>query len=150
VTSNGRIFKMVLNEKDPRIVDSFSILADSANAASPFINPDNLAIGHDSLMVQEDASSGNSIWLHSLTAGTWTEIAQVTGTGSSAESSGIIALEDTVYGDGWWALTIQGHQNIAAFTQTGFTWVGPPSTATGPYSKRLEEGQLLLMYIPGS
>jgi len=150
-TSNGRIFKMVLNEKDPRIVDSFSIFADSANAASAFVNPDNLDVGHSSMMVQEDASSANDIWRYSFGADAWTKVASVTGTGSSAESSGIISLEGIAgFDPGWWAIDVQGHQNLAAFTVPGFTWVGPPSSATGPYSKRLEEGQLLLMYIPNS
>ncbi|MEK6191097.1 MAG: alkaline phosphatase PhoX [Chloroflexota bacterium] len=155
VTSNGRIFKMVLNEKDPRIVDSFSIFADSADAASAFVNPDNLDVGHNSIMVQEDSLSANDIWQYSFAAETWTKVASVTGTGSSAESSGIARLEDTAFGAGWWALDVQGHQDLAAFTdpQPGgdpYIWVGPPSTATGPYVKRLEDGQLLLMYIPGS
>jgi len=151
VASNGRIFKMVLNEKDPRIVDSFSIFADSADAASAFINPDNLDVGHNSIMVQEDSSSENSIWMYSFATGDWTEVARVTGTGSSAESSGIVRLEDTDFGDGWWALDVQGHRNLDAFTQTGFVWTdGPGSLNNGPYVKRLEDGQLLLMYIPGS
>jgi hypothetical protein len=159
ILSNGRIFKMVLNESDPRIVDEFSVLTDSVpvppggNAALgvAFLNPDNLAVGETSLMMQEDASAANDVWQYPLPAGPWVKVASVTGTGSSAESSGIISLEDIPgFGAGWWALDVQGHQNIAAFTEPGFTWVGPPSTATGPYSKRLEEGQLLLMYIPGS
>ena len=159
VTSNGRVFKMVLNERDPRIVDEFSVLTDSVpvppggNPATgvAFVNPDNMDVGHTSLMLQEDSASANDVWQYSLSAGTWTKVASVTGTGSSAESSGIISLEDIAgFDPGWWALDVQGHQNIAAFTIPGFNWVGPPSSATGPYSKRLEEGQLLLMYIPGS
>ncbi|MGH2462868.1 MAG: alkaline phosphatase PhoX [Candidatus Limnocylindria bacterium] len=157
--SNGRIFKMVLNENDPRIVDEFSVLTDSVpvppggNPATgvAFVNPDNLDVGHSSLMVQEDAASANDIWQYSLAADAWTKVASVTGTGSSAESSGIISLEDIPgFEAGWWAIDVQGHQNIAAFTVPGFTWIGPPSSATGPYSKRLEEGQLLLLFIPGS
>ena len=152
VTSNGRIFRMVLNESDPRIVDSFSIFADSANAASPFINPDNLDVGENSIMLQEDASSANSIWMYSFQSETWTEVARVTGTGSSAESSGIVRLEGTDFGAGWWALDVQGHRNLDEFTvDEGFVWTaGPGANNNGPYVKRLEEGQLLLMYIPGS
>jgi hypothetical protein len=151
VTSNGRIFRMVLNEKDPRIVDSFTIFADSADAASPFINPDNLDVGRSSIMVQEDASSANSIWMYSFASDTWTEVAQVTGTGSSGESSGIVRLENTPFGAGWWALDVQGHQNLEDFTEEGFVWSdGPGPLNNGPYVKRLEDGQLLLMYIPGS
>jgi hypothetical protein len=157
-TSNGRIFKMVLNERDPRIVDEFSVLTDSSpvppggNSAAgvAFVNPDNLDISHNSLMVQEDSASANDIWMHTLGTTTWTKIASVTGTGTSAESSGIIKLENTAFGAGWWALDVQGHQNLAGSVTSGYTWVGPPSSATGAYSKRIEEGQLLLMYIPGS
>jgi hypothetical protein len=151
VASSGRIFKMVLNEEDSRIVDSFSIFADSADAASPFINPDNLDVGENSIMVQEDASSANSIWMYSFETETWTEVARVTGTGSSAESSGIVRLENTEFGSGWWALDVQGHRNLEDFTEEGFVWTdGPGPLNNGPYVKRLEDGQLLLMYIPGS
>lgn len=156
VTSNGRIFQMVLNEKDPRIVDSFSIFADSADTTSAFISPDNLDVGANSIMVQEDASANNSIWMYSFGTETWTEVARVAGTGSSAESSGIVRLEDTDFGPGWWALDVQGHRNLDAFTdpQPGgdpYVWDdGPGILNNGPYVKRLEDGQLLLMYIPGS
>jgi hypothetical protein len=134
VASSGRIFKMVLNEEDSRIVDSFSIFADSADAASPFINPDNLDVGENSIMVQEDASSANSIWMYSFETETWTEVARVTGTGSSAESSGIVRLENTEFGSGWWALDVQGHRNLEDFTEEGFVWTdGPGPLNNGPY-----------------
>jgi hypothetical protein len=147
-TSDGRVFKMVLNAKDPRIVDSFSIFADSADAASGFANPDNLEVGQNSIMVQEDSSSNNDIWQYSFGSSTWTKIASTTQT-ASAETSGIVDVS-AWFGAGWWALDVQSHVDLAAFTVSGFTWVGPPSTATGAYSKRLEDGQLLLMHIPGS
>jgi hypothetical protein len=156
--SNGRIFKMVLNARDPRIVDAFSVLTDSVpvppggNAALgvAFVNPDNLAVGENSMMMQEDSASANDVWQYSFPAGPWVKVASVVGSGASAESSGIVRLEDTAFGDGWWALDVQGHRNLAGLTTSGFNWVGPPSSATGSYSKRVEEGQLLLMYIPGS
>lgn len=160
--SNGRIFRMVLNERDPRIVDEFSILTDSTpvppggNPATgvAFVNPDNVATSANSLMMQEDSGSANDVWRYSFPAGPWVKVASVTGTGVSAESSGIVRL-GTPFGAGWWALDVQGHRNLDAFTdpQPGgalYEWIGPPSSATGLYSKRLEEGQLLLMYIPGS
>lgn len=151
----GRIFRMELNQKDPRIVDSFTILADGAlvnDPTSPASNktmrrPDNLDVGVNSIMVQEDQTGGAKVWLYDLTSETWSHVA--TAVQTSAETSGILDVSEW-FGDGWWALDVQSHVNLAAFTQTGFTWVGPPSTATGPYSKRLEDGQLLLMYIPGS
>jgi len=75
-------------------------------------------------------------------------VARVQNTGT-AESSGIVRLEDTDFGPGWWALDVHGHQNLEA--EGGFFWDdGPSSLNNGPYSKRLEDGQLLLMYIPGS
>ncbi len=54
--SNGRIFKMVLNKHDPKQVDSFTIFADSATVG--FVNPDNIAVGRNSIMVQEDPPAG--------------------------------------------------------------------------------------------
>lgn len=161
--SDGRILRMVLNEKDPRIVDSFSIFAEGglrvANAdgtttivaaGTGIVNPDNMAIGAASIMVQEDSSSNNDIWRYSFTSETWTKVASATQT-ATAETSGIISLEDIPgFGAGWWALDVQSHVNLPAFTVGGFNWVGPPSSATGPYSKRLEDGQLLLMLLPGT
>jgi secreted PhoX family phosphatase len=146
-TSNGRIFKMVMNATNPRAVDSLTILADSANGASAFVNPDNIAVGHDSIMVQEDSSSANDVWLYSFGTGLWTKIASTTQV-ATAETSGIVDVSDW-FGDGWWALDVQSHVNLSG-SVSGLTYGGPGPSTGVTYTARREDGQLLLMYVPGS
>jgi hypothetical protein len=146
-TSNGRIFKMALNANNPRAVDSFTILADSANAASAFVNPDNVAISANSIMVQEDSSSANDVWLYSFDSGTWTKFASTTQV-ATAETSGIVDLSAWL-GAGWWALDVQSHVNLAG-SVPGLTYGGPGPSTGVTYTARREDGQLLLMYVPGS
>lgn len=144
--SRGRIFKMVLNEKDPRIVDSFSILAEAgALPEGGMDNPDNLDVGQSSIMVQEDAANAR-VWRYDLTAGTWTWVA--TATQPTAETSGIVDVSD-VFGPGWWALDVQSHVNKTEGTEA-LTYVTPISGTEIQYRERREDGQLLLMQIPGS
>ncbi|MDP9468381.1 MAG: DUF839 domain-containing protein [Chloroflexota bacterium] len=152
--SNGRIFKMVLNKNDPRVVDSFRIFADSADVG--FVNPDNIAVGRRSIMVQEDngtavaGSLDNDIWQYSM--GSWTEIASATQF-ATAETSGIVDMSKWL-GAGWWALDVQSHVNLSlpdpTVPGTTYTvpWPLPPTVLTT--TARREDGQLLLMYVPGS
>lgn len=165
VDSDGRVFKMVLNADDPTIVDSLSILAQGRlreqllpnaspviNVLDPgvgFVNPDNLAVGHKSIMVQEDGASNNRVWQYKFNKRTWTHVASATQAGT-AETSGIVSLADT-FGDGWWALDVQSHINKTTDAGPYFWPDGPdPNTDPDPYQKRREDGQLLLMFIPGS
>ena len=147
-SSNGRIFKIVMNAADPTKVDSFSIVGQGDNPAAagyvPFRAPDNIDVGHNSLMVQEDASNAK-IWMFSLSSGTWTHVA--TATQPSAETSGIVDLH-TWFGAGWWALDVQSHVNI--HQTPGVTYTGPGPNNGVVHTQRREDGQLLLMYIPGS
>jgi hypothetical protein len=145
----GRIFKMVMNSKDPRIVDSLSVLADGNDAATNFNHPDNVALSHASLMVQED-TSGARIWRYDLASGGWSVVANVidppgfSGT-PPGESSGILDL-----GNGWWALDVQSHRNQLEGDEV-LTWTGPPGPPVGTqYRERREHGQLLLINIPGT
>jgi uncharacterized protein DUF839 len=147
--SNGRIFRMVLSKHDPRQVESFTILADSADVG--FVNPDNIAVGRSSIMVQEDAPAASRIWQYSLAAGTWTPIAGATQ--PIAETSGIVDMSKWL-GSGWWALDVQSHVNLQApdppvpgATYT-VPWPLPPVAVT--HTQRREDGQLLLMHVPGS
>lgn len=167
----GRIFKMVLNERDPKVVDSLTILADGNATASNFIRPDNLEVGHDSIMVQED-NPGSRLWMYSLAGGTWTAIAKVDSNTADAtitdpgENSGIVDMSAWL-GAGWWALDVQAHQDISTanptihpdqyLDPTFYTWDGgpvPPGPVIPPggasYRYHRENGQLLLMYVPGS
>jgi hypothetical protein len=167
--SDGRIFRMVLNASDPTVVDSLSILAQGLfqeqTAATTFVtidpgvgfaNPDNMDVGHTSLMVQEDSAANNDVWQHPLGTSTWTKVASTTQT-TSAETSGIIDASEWL-GAGWWVLDVQSHVNLPGAVP-GFVWGDDPATEPiyplGPangsaYSLRREVGQLLLLHIPGS
>ena len=147
--SNGRIFKMVLNKKDPRIVDSLTILVDGndipAAQGGPMRNPDNLDVGHNSIMVQEDASNAK-VWRYNMSTGAWSHVASATQ--PSAETSGILDVSD-IFGAGWWALDVQSHVNESVGT-VDLTYTPPLGGDTLTYRERREDGQLLLMQIPGS
>lgn len=143
VSTNGRVFKMVLNAKDPRIVDSLTILVDGGDIGMR--SPDNMDVGHHSIMVQEDASDAK-VWRYDVATLTWSHVA--TATQSAAETSGIVDVSD-IFGAGWWALDVQSHINESVGTET-LTYVAPISGATQQYKERREDGQLLLMHIPGS
>ena len=146
ITSRGRIFQMVLNEKDPRIVDSFSILAEAGDLPEGGMdNPDNLDVNSNSIMVQEDASNAR-VWRYDRDAEMWTWVA--TATQPTAETSVIVDVSDW-FGDGWWALDVQSHVNESEGTEE-LTYVTPITGAELQYKERREDGQLLLMQIPGS
>ena len=137
---------MVLNAADPKQVDSFTVLADGN--VSGFTRPDNVAVGHDTLMVQEDASANptlNDIWSHPLAGSSWTRVATVTQ--NLAETSGIVDASQWL-GAGWWIFDIQSHSTQQDFG-TGTYQVPNGSLITG-FTIRRELGQLSLLYIPGS
>jgi hypothetical protein len=145
-TTRGRIFKMMLNEKDPRIVDSLTILAEAGSLPEGGMDaPDNLDVGANSIMVQEDASNAR-VWRYDLTAGTWTWVA--TAIQPTAETSGIVDVSEW-FGPGWWALDVQSHVNESE--SVGFkTYETPITEVLIEYKERREDGQLLLIQIPGS
>jgi hypothetical protein len=141
LADNGRIFKMVMNGDDPRIVDSLTILADGDVAEDspvyvPFRAPDNIDTSKKSLMVQEDADNAK-IWQMKLRTGDWRVVATVND--PDGESSGIVDASDWL-GGGTWLLTVQAHgTNVAEDTET----------EPGTLIKR-EDGQLLMLKVPGS
>jgi hypothetical protein len=142
-STNGRIFRMVLNADDPTKVDSFSIVLDAGSIGMR--SPDNVGISHGTLMVQEDTSSFSKIWMHPLGTTTWTHIA--TATQQPAETSGILDVSRW-FGEGWWALVVQSHTNISETPGQVYTGPGPSNGVT--FTARRELGQLLLMKVPGS
>jgi hypothetical protein len=171
--SNGRLFKMVFDESNPLVVDEFSIFADGgapaltlpgggvlpaipAPAGHPaWRAPDNMDVSAASIMVQEDASDAK-VWMYAFGTGTWSQVAQVdqdqnpATTGDPGESSGIVDASKWL-GVGWWVLDVQAHTNQVATTGRPFSWNEPPGPPIGTaYDKRRENGQLLLMFIPGS
>jgi hypothetical protein len=164
--SNGRIFKIVLDVDNPRKVNEFSIEAEgrlqrqdaAANPGDPnvitvvdpgvgFLNPDNLDVGDRSLMLQEDAANAK-IWMYDFSS--WTHVASVTHptAPSAGESSGIVDASRWL-GAGWWVLDVQSHVNQMV-DPTIRTYTTPITGTELTYQLRREDGQLLLMYIPGS
>ncbi len=143
-SSRGRVFKLVMAADDPTKVDSFSVLTEASTLGMR--NPDNVAVGHDSLMIQEDTSNAK-IWRYALGSGIWTHVA--TATQPDAETSGIIDVSQW-FGAGWWALDVQSHISQTMDTEY-LTWTGgPPPPGGDQYRLRREDGQLLLMHIDNS
>jgi hypothetical protein len=145
--TNGRVFKMVLNRHDPRIVDEFSILVDGG--AIGMLNPDNLDVGANSIMVQEDAANAK-IWRYDMASGQWSHVGTVTHPTAPAagESSGIVDVSRWL-GAGWWALDVQSHVNLTT-GPTDLSYTVPITGQVMTYRERREDGQLLLVHIPGS
>lgn len=139
LADNGRIFKFVFNENNPRKVDSFSILADGdapgTSVYVPFVNPDNMGASANSLMVQEDNDNAR-IWWYDFASGSWSILARVND--PDGESSGIVDASAD-FGPGAWLLDVQGHGRNVETEE-----VSPELTL------ELESGQLMLMVIPGS
>ena len=143
-SSIGRVFKMVMNAADPTKVDAFSVLTEAS--AIGMRNPDNLAVGHDSLMVQEDVANAK-VWKYDLAGGTWPHVASAAQ--PEAETSGIVDVSEW-FGPGWWALDVQSHVN-ESMDDEFLTWTdGPPPPGGNQYRLRREDGQLLLMHIDNS
>lgn len=138
LADNGAVFKMVFDDKNPRKVTSLTVLAqgDSATGGKfvPFVSPDNMDTSVNSLMVQEDADNAR-IWQYDLSTGSWVVVAQVTDPGS--ESSGIVDASEW-YGPGAWLLDVQRHDFFVDDELDGSTLI------------KREDGQLLMMTIPGS
>ena len=140
LADNGRMFKLVFDEDDPKQVVSFTVLADGdADPAHPkfvgFSAPDNIDTSANSLMVQEDFDFAQ-IWQHSFSDGSWAPVADVVDTGG--ESSGIVDASEW-FGPGSWLVTVQAHDlpNV-------------DEAMDGDVLVKREEGQLLLVTIPGS
>jgi uncharacterized protein DUF839 len=145
--NNGRIFRMEFDAKNPRKVDSFSILLNAdtggpAAAGAPMHQPDNLGISANSLMVQEDAappSPNSRVWRYDFATETWSVVGHVNE--SDWETSGIVYAP--AFGPGAWLLDVQGHGDD--------DWVQYENpTATRPWHLKQESGQLLVMTIAGS
>ncbi len=139
LADNGAVFKFVMDDNNPRKVTSFSMIAQgddpSAGAYVPFVSPDNMDTSSNSLMLQEDADNAK-IWRHDLATGAWSVIGTVTD--PDGESSGIVDAS-AWFGPGSWILDVQAHgSNFAEELQPDGTLL------------KLEDGQLLLLKVPGS
>jgi hypothetical protein len=138
LADNGAIFRFEFNEDNPKIVDSFTMIAqgddETIDAFVPFRAPDNVGTSASSLMVQEDADDAK-IWRHDFATGDWSHVATVTD--PDGESSGIVDASKW-FGDGAWLVTIQAHGTNQSEEQVGDVLF------------KREDGQLLLLTIPGS
>lgn len=140
---NGRIFRMDLNERDPRVVDSLSIVLDADlggyNNTAVMHQPDNLDTSETTLMVQEDSSQApnSRIWRYDLATGAWSVVAHVND--PDWESSGIVDASEW-FGVDTWMLDVQAHNAfVRSETELG-----------GTVLVKQEKGQLLLMEIEGT
>ena len=92
---NGRIFQMKFAKHDPRRVVDFSVVLDGHAATNPLApgpamkNPDNLGISSNSLMIQEDVSSGfeSRILRYDLNAGGLSVVGRATRSAGRAAGS---------------------------------------------------------------
>lgn len=161
---NGRIFKLVLDKKNPLKVTSLSILVDgdakgaaSAGDVSLPHNPDNVETTKSALLFQEDPGTQNNyaatnangttarIWKYDLKTGALTVVAKVNqaaldpkASQGNWESSGIVDAS-SLLGRGWFFVDVQAHSIL----------VQQEKRADGITYKR-EGGQLLLIKIPGT
>ncbi|TFG68005.1 MAG: DUF839 domain-containing protein [Thermomicrobiales bacterium] len=143
-SSSSRVFKMVMSKNDPTRVKVFKVLTEASDLGMR--SPDNIAVGRKSIMVQEDTSSYSKIWRYDLRAKTWTHVA--TATQEPAETSGIVDVSRW-FGSGWWALDVQSHTDQKV-GMSYLTWTGPTPPGGDQYRLHRENGQLLLMHLPGS
>jgi hypothetical protein len=167
---NGRIFRMELNDDDPTLVDSLSILinADPLGPGNPAAlhNPDNLETTATSLLIQEDTGSHNQfnlgagpaarVWQYVFATGELKAVLEVDqsldgtpgydlgggiGRAGAWESSGIVDAS-SIWGPGWFMLDVQAGSLILE-TEDGLL---------GSTEVRFERegGQLLRVRIPGA
>ena len=138
----GRVFRMEFAPDNPRKVVDFSIVLDGnapTNPIDPALrNPDNLGISANSLMVQEDTSSGHNarVLRYDLSTGDWSVVAAVNTLGW--ETSGIIDASE-FYGPGTWLLDVQAHS----------IFIEGPTLIDG-INFKTEGGQLILLTVDGS
>jgi hypothetical protein len=161
---NGRIFRIVLDRKDPRKVSSLSVLVDgdangAASAGNPALihNPDNIEATKNAILIQEDPGTQNQypasnvagttarIWKYDLKTKALTVAARVNQAALDAnarqgewESSGIVDAS-AVLGKDWFFTVVQAHS----------VFVTSEKRADGITYKR-EAGQLLAIKIPGT
>ena len=136
---NEAIFKFVMDPHNPRKVDSFSMVAQGDDPATdayvPFVSPDNMGTSSTSLMVQEDTDNAR-IWQHEFATGDWRVVGTVND--PDGESSGIVDASEW-FGPGSWLLGVQAHGSNVREELDG-----------DGVLRKLEDGQPMLMTLPGS
>ena len=149
-TKHGRIYKLTYDAAHPRRA-SLEVVLDGDNG-DDIVNPDNLGISDQALVIQEDRNDTSSgyarIHTYDLSSGTLTAVARLDpsdvaidrGGGRGVwESSGVVDVSD-FFGNGYWLLDVQAHKT--KIRQQGYDL--KVDSAVG------QRGQLLLVYIPGT
>jgi hypothetical protein len=164
-SARGRVYEFVFDRRDPTRATLKMILNGDAPDNDDIFNPDNMDASDRVLMIQEDRESAfrdepfsggyGRVMEYRFSDGRLRSVARVNTTpgtppGSMTEncagcrrgtweSSGIIDVGQ-IFGRDWWLLDVQAHNSTAP--QPGPTLV--PNSSTG------ENGQLLLVRVPGS
>jgi hypothetical protein len=149
-TKHGRLYKLTYDPAHPRRA-SLEVVLDGDNG-DDLVNPDNLGISDQALVIQEDRNDTSSgyarIHVYDLSTGTLTPVARLDpsdvaidrGGGQGVwESSGAVDVSD-FFGDGYWLFDVQAHKTKVR--QQGIDL--KVDSAVG------QRGQLLLVYIPGT
>jgi hypothetical protein len=159
-TVKGRVYKMTLNQNNPRRA-SLTVLLDG-DAGDNLVNPDNLDTSSKVLMIQEDRNSEHRrtsvmgpeltgysrVLTYNLATGTVTVVARVNTPADLAaasgegvwETSGIVDAS-SIWGPGWWLMTVQQHETTKPQAANPALI---PNTTTG------EAGQVGRLFVPGS
>jgi hypothetical protein len=150
---NGRIFKMVLDDEDPTVVDSLSVLIDGDaggyNNVAALHQPDNVETTKGSILITEDPGGHNRfpgatnarLWRYDFATGTKTAVAVAADPTADWETSGVVDASE-YFGHGAFLINVQAHN---VFVETNPDPVNP----SGLTQKR-EGGQLLLIRIDGA
>jgi hypothetical protein len=149
---NGRIFRMVLDNEDPTVVDSLSILVDADAGGYGNVGelhqPDNLETTANSLLITEDPGGHNRfagatnarLWRYDLATDEMTAVAVVSDPTADWESSGVVDASQ-YFGDGAFLINVQAH---TVFVDTA------PLPSNPSITQKREGGQLLLIRIDGA
>jgi hypothetical protein len=161
---NGRIFKIVLDKKDPLEVQSLSILPNANfdlggyNNADVTHQPDNVETTDKALLITEDPGGHNQyilppgpgktsarLWRYDLKAGTLDVVLRVDQSSDPTgqklgnwESSGIVDAS-SAFGNNMFLIDVQAHG-----------WEIDTQVNPSPPNYMRENGQLLLVKIPGT
>ena len=151
---------MVINADDPTVVDSFTVYTEGrlqGRMPAPLnwpVDPDNLDAGDASLMVQEDTANAK-IWRNDF-ASTWTHVGTVTRPDSTPargveRDRGCPSLAGRRLVGARCPIARQSCSSNPNNHADHQFLTGPMARPAGRnYQLRREDGQLLLLYLPGS
>jgi hypothetical protein len=167
---NGRIFKLVLDKKDPTKVESLSILIDgdalgaaSAGNVSLIHQPDNVETTRDLLLITEDPGSQNQypigtgtparVWAYELKTGKLYPVAHV----DQSADEGPTDVDASTTKGLWGSWEASGIVDASKFFGKGAFLIDVQAHTMsvqeeqrGPLTFTREGGQLLLFRLPGT